>query len=542
MRRDLKQRGARAAWLAIAGIGFAWATSASAHIYSDQLPGDGSVVTGHASYMNSGPPAGFHNAATLTVSGNTVIDWGSGHLNVGGSHGGFTIGQDAYLLINHSGAASLLNVDTSGNASYILGEIQTVGAHFPVYVANGNGIVVGSEGAIVAGGGFGLLAYSYADQNLKTFSGTVSVSNHQAADGEQITVAPGATFLTHVGSALLLAGEKVTVGFGQQVTGTGTQATNPVNFLSGYSFAGFNASNGTYATAPQPVQLGILGGLFPPGQIVLNGTSTGWVAPKGSLVYSYRDITTSGNLTLPGSSGLRWGHDFINEKGGTLSFLAAVNNSSASPANNFLNYGTVESYGKGNVALSVGGYILNDNGTIESTGAGSTLTLAAVRSLTNHEGTISGAGNTVLSSSDSSIVNFNNDAKPATAEIVSGGTLALSAAHHIRNQGGTIEGAGNTTLTAGSFIHNEGNSGNAGVIGSTAGYTSLHAGRSVRNQGEIFTDSGSAAIYLYSGNRNINNHGGTIGLTSLPQLPIYANNPIKGGTVHGAVQPTYQAP
>ncbi|MGH8233680.1 MAG: hypothetical protein ACREPU_05720, partial [Rhodanobacteraceae bacterium] len=111
-----------------------------------QLPGEGKVVSGgaSASAITSG-------SQTITLTGNTVIDWGASGAtlntaNPGGTGSaqpaGFNIGSGAALTFA-DGGSSVLNVDVSGNASQIMGGLNNTGAG-NIYVANTNGVIVGA--------------------------------------------------------------------------------------------------------------------------------------------------------------------------------------------------------------------------------------------------------------------------------------------------------------------------------------------------------------------------------------------------------------
>ncbi|WP_208526694.1 hypothetical protein, partial [Methylacidiphilum sp. Yel] len=102
--------------------------------FSNQLPGNGQWVSGTPSTAPT--YTGVLGSATLTVSAPTGILWGSAApniTNVPGSAPGFNIGQSATLTIN--GGFPVLNVDVTGNPSYIMGSL-TAAASTPVFVAN----------------------------------------------------------------------------------------------------------------------------------------------------------------------------------------------------------------------------------------------------------------------------------------------------------------------------------------------------------------------------------------------------------------------
>lgn len=174
----------------------------------------------------------------------------------------------AYLVLAHTpGTASLLNIDATGNPSPILGMIVSAGAsahNFPIYIANGNGIIFGNNSVsrIVGSGGVGLLGYSLSTKpgDWTNWNGTVSVTQSMAKGAAgTITIPYGTTLLTRVGSSILLAAPNVTINSSNQFSDYDPGVTHPLNILSGYAFGGFNASTGTYASAPTAITASVSG-------------------------------------------------------------------------------------------------------------------------------------------------------------------------------------------------------------------------------------------------------------------------------------------
>lgn len=198
-----------------AAVLLALATPAAfAAVSPTQLPGVG--------YANSTSVTSAVTASTntLTITNSAtapvVIQWGGSKpsyatgstINSGGS-AGFNIGQSATVVFSAKASQPVLNIDATGNPSQILGNLQVSGADsasMPLYVANANGIVVGSGAVISAAGGLGLINANMnntAALNLFESSGTVGIDFTGATGG--ITISQGAN-LNQVTTGLLIAG------------------------------------------------------------------------------------------------------------------------------------------------------------------------------------------------------------------------------------------------------------------------------------------------------------------------------------------------
>ncbi|QSR89627.1 hypothetical protein IT6_05015 [Methylacidiphilum caldifontis] len=341
-----------------------------------QLPGNGTIVAGTAHYTTMTPPPGYSNAATLSVIGPTAILWGSsgGTLNVTGSGPGFNVGSSAYLSI---GGNSVLNVDTTGSPSYIMGAIHTFSAT-PVYVANGSGVIVGPNASITAAGGLGLLGYNLSSQ-ASTFNGTVSVA--PTTVGSFVNVESGAS-ITASGAhyaSILIAAPSVNVGIATSGSLV-TSSSGTVNIISGYAFSGYYAFANTFVTSPSVITNSTSGATA--GSITISGPASGsFVFPAGSFLLSSGNITTNGNLVLPGGSDIQWGLGYGSMgmwQGwlynlGTISFSQALSPQTVSYHGSLSNSGTI----LGNPAATLPGIVIWVTGSI-----------------VNHSGAVMNGGNT----------------------------------------------------------------------------------------------------------------------------------------------------
>jgi filamentous hemagglutinin family protein len=171
-----------------------------------QLPGQGRIVAGQASVGNL-----VAGSMSLNVNGPTVINWGKGgDINAAGP-AGFNIGSGAHVNFNGSTtSAAVLNIDSSGQPSQIFGALTAHGAN--VFVANGNGIIVGAKAQISSDRMVGLIANRLLPGAAAGFDGR-SGSIAYGSDGGDVTVLPGASF-GGGGKVLVAGGGNVNVDLG----------------------------------------------------------------------------------------------------------------------------------------------------------------------------------------------------------------------------------------------------------------------------------------------------------------------------------------
>lgn len=369
---------------------------ALAAVSSTQLPGVGYVVNGSAT---SGVSA-TTNTLTVTASATTpiVIQWGgsapaatsSPTINANGT-AGFNIGQNATVDFAGS-AAPILNIDATGNPSQILGTLNaSQGA--AVYVANANGIVVGSRAVITAPDGLGLIDANLNTTNaLNLFTGSshlVGIDFTGATGG--VTVNAGAD-LNGVGGGLLIAGAgnvNVAGAFVSQagstvysindgvpltvdagVGGYGTAGSFTVNdaVVSGNdgSFAtgssGGAASDYTYTDAPNSAVMLNLGTTRSP-----YNSKTGFVAYADGNILVASGSNLSNLLFDTDENAFNWTGTFTNE--GILNYGDQSGSSvTKTTAASFLGYQSSYSKIHQNTtqAVSAGGFVNASSGEINS--------------------------------------------------------------------------------------------------------------------------------------------------------------------------------
>ena len=162
----------------------------------NQMPGAGqlqAVSLGSAGTSITGnvigaPITGLVNGATIGVDGKVVLRWGGTGAPVDAANPvGFNLGSNATLTFSAiSGGSAVLNIDASGNASQIYGNLVSsvvpYGFAPAMFISNANGIVVGAGARIVAPSGVGLIG-----ANLNN---TTSVNDFVGNNGWVIPAAP----------------------------------------------------------------------------------------------------------------------------------------------------------------------------------------------------------------------------------------------------------------------------------------------------------------------------------------------------------------
>jgi hypothetical protein len=142
-------------------------------IAANQMPGGGQVlaVSGGTSVNGGGVGkaiTGLNPGASISIQNAkynapyTVIRWGGSSAPADSTNpGGFNVGSSAAITFTTSNqytGGGVLNIDASGNPSQIEGTVA--GNNMAVYLANGNGLVVGATGKLNLPQGGGLLAWS----------------------------------------------------------------------------------------------------------------------------------------------------------------------------------------------------------------------------------------------------------------------------------------------------------------------------------------------------------------------------------------------
>ena len=376
---------------------------------STQIPGQGFKAAGPASINVSSstavstPP--YSQQMTVSMSGTAasttgvVIQWGgttASTLNPSGV-AGFNIGSSAEVTFQNSvtgGGASrtvnVLNVDASGNPSYIEGRLNYAGPG-SLWVANGNGVIVGGSAVINAPDGLGLV-----DEDLNKVgvyngfysSGTVPVNfaGNLPGNNAGLSVADGA----HVtaGFAMLVGANAVNVGdvsglsgvpavvdggIGGSVDGilTGTPVFNPDDSI---------ASGNVDVATNVGLNLGASGAfdasalnVYADGDVTNTGTLTG--VTQGTVQWINGTLTNAGELDFASTSGYADlgfasnGGTMLGTNGPVLSTPLYGNQPSPQGAGAFVNTGTLSATGASSGLVFAGAAFNNEGGITLSSGA-----------------------------------------------------------------------------------------------------------------------------------------------------------------------------
>lgn len=477
-----------------APVAFAAAPTAS------QLPGNG-VVTSGTSITKNAPTSG---AETITLGGtNAVITWGgTGTPTINTKQpGGFNIGSKATLHFAASAgatkAAAVLNIDASGNPSQIMGTLNDTGSGkaVDIFVANGNGIIVGSGAKISSGGAVGLIGESGNALGDSAFAQGASAVydgiTFNGTAGGDVSVAKGASI--SAGTTVLVAGgSNVNVDLGALTTGAATlQAGENVG---GGAFASTNKSavltvSGQLPTSGTP---GTIATFDSAGNAVNNGTLD--LAASAPTVNVGGTFTNAGALTLPGTGGLT----VVNN--GQLTTTAGGSFASLTNKGTYTSNGTVTVTGgdlvnggsiSGGGAISVTGGDLTNTGSIDAGSIGGSVTVT--NGSINNSGTMKNvtAVNT-MSDSGSAGYTAGADYSIRNSGSISGFTVGSSIN---ANEGVNRTPTGTTTnTTTGSFT-------NTGILafatgGPSSGYEldiSANNNLSLGGQVEQFASGATAA-------------------------------------------------
>jgi len=403
-----------------AAIALAMGSTAAmaAGVTATQLPGKGKVVLQGADGTAAAIDASTATMA-VAVTGSTVIDWGSGTaLNPNGV-GGFNIGSDA--TVQFFGNAGVLNIDSSGNASQILGKLT---GESNLFVANANGIIVGKGASITTGGALGLIANAIAPDQTG-FDGTAPAYNGTGSGN--VTVAAGA----ELGGAtvLITGGNVVNVDVGSIGANTTIRAGLPSSDAGPFSDKNTKAMVNLTNAGSDPVILGV-------GDVI---ASAGGASTAGAIDFSAvtapvavaGTFTNNGTLAFGGSAASFTGgfvNNLIYTGTGTLAAASVVNNgamgakdaplaSITTSAGGITNAGTLYS---GALSTSKGG--LSNTGVIESAGG-----------VTTNGGGLSNDGN-----------------------ITVGGSVSVTSGNVVNNGNieSTVTGGSTLTVTGGSITNN----------------------------------------------------------------------------------------
>lgn len=343
------------------------------------VPVNGTVVQGSVSYSignNTVDSLGSGVTATLSVSlGSTanVIDWGNPNtaatINPSSTLAGFNIGTGSSVNFTTgvSGGAVVLNIDDSGQLSTLNGSLT--GTDVNVFVANQNGIVVGSA-AVLTAPVLGLIASNVSNTAL-TNSSTPTIALSFATAGS-ISIANGAKL--NAGStteAVLIAGAGTV-----NVAGTSLDAISTNLVIDGGVSGLYDSNTGTFGAT---TSVGNVNLTTAPTNVDLNLGTSGTQFTL-SAVYADGNITNAGDVILAASpqfTGTFTNNGYVSNDGAapldiggadTSSSEIYVNTSTPAPFGSVVNNGTISAASGFNV--NIGGTFTNtSNGQVNVTSA-----------------------------------------------------------------------------------------------------------------------------------------------------------------------------
>ncbi|BAJ79400.1 hypothetical protein ACMV_00530 [Acidiphilium multivorum AIU301] len=277
---------------------------------------------------------------------------------------GFSLGPNSTLNLTNAGSGAVLINDVSGAPSQIFGAINDTSAG-PLFIANGNGVVVGATGAITmpAGEAVGLVGLTPTTSNLTAFEGASSPSG-------SITI--GGSNNAGSGAVTLDSAAKIAATGGLIVAGNGA-----INIGAGPEDGGsiFIASGAAVSVNPYS------GIISPPPTLEVSTASVNLTGGTKSAPLVVAGLYAAGNVTNSGYVALNSGAEKV---GGTFTNTST---------------GVVDVAGEPSSSLAAGA--VNNAGSIN----GSTnLTVTGIYGVTN-TGAISSTAGITLKSSDGNIVN-----------------------------------------------------------------------------------------------------------------------------------------
>ncbi|WP_437559086.1 beta strand repeat-containing protein [Acidithiobacillus sulfuriphilus] len=462
--------------------------------------GGASVVANTSQIANNPGVPGlttYSTGLTINISGtvasaNTpvVIDWNTSStgttLNPAASGGGFNVGSQAVASFVNSAQLSgntpttvnVLNIDTTGNPSQIYGQLDMHGNGGTLWVANANGIVVGSGAAIIAPGGLGLISSPNATSGgtLATSftSGTAAINFSGATAGVGgVTVDRNAN-LSGVGTFLLVAGNNnvnvattpgsgnlyIDGGIGANVTTTtGVMTPNDASGNYGDATTAVLVNVGTTASPYANLTALVDGNLTNMGSLTVTQGQINWI--NGTFVnYGTLDVTPVQSPLQ--SYGVLGFNTFTTQyiPLGLTSNTQTVYGNTANPfpTGNFENAGTVNVTAAGsNGFVFFGAGFQNDLGaTLNVSGSDYLITSSNGVTLAGIQNSLSG-GLTVAALGANSVVNIQSPVTASTGILLAANTANISSTVTVTTPGnftfyGPESGAAQMNLASGGSI------------------------------------------------------------------------------------------
>jgi hypothetical protein len=441
-----------------AAVALALGVALPSAAFAAGMPGLGTVTVGNVT-ASAGATiggvvgstiTGLPSGVTLTVTGNSVVQWGGNTTTTDSNPAGFNLSPGSVLNVTGAaGGTSLLNVDASGNPSVIAGLLQSTGTKATrLFIANANGITLTSTGTIAAPY-VALIGANLAVGNVAGVP-TASATSAQAVFGTgglvPVTFANGNGNITVQGA----------------IIGDGTAKAPAINATNGLLIAGSGSVNVDFtnvkaANGSATVLGGTSVGVTNAGALNYSGTNFGYgsatsAAPgyfatnvalnNAPVALNY--VAAYGNLTFSGNSVLSPAYDWKGTLSNTGSLQMANNSIVGATLAGLGNrwFDTPNATGTGFVNGPVGS--INNSGTLTSGGVGIT-TISNGFTNTGTMNLQAGIGNALSISSGSGDINLggvvqtnNSQAAIKSATLLTGpgaGNINVSAPLTIGNSG-----------------------------------------------------------------------------------------------------------
>ena len=342
-----------------------------------QLPGQGKVTLGSVSTVSVDNVA---HTLTIPLAAVAVINWEQGttssDINSTGT-AGFNIGAGA--VVTFTGAYPVLNIDSTGKPSQIFGALN---AADNIFVANSNGIIVGSGGSITTTGltihgVIGLIGNTtFATTPPTAFDGTAASLDYNGSGGD-VTVQSGSTL---TGSTVLISG--------------GGNVNVDLGALKGAASLSAGTSQGGVPVTPNKgASLAITGGTLTGSISHFNSAGTASNAAAldlASITYSVSGVfTNTGDLTLPAINGAVVNQGTLDTSGGGATFTSLTNAGSYKADGIIVGDPTIANTGgnlTNNGEITGGAIVLVHDGNINNTGSISGVTSLTTQSDSGDEG------------------------------------------------------------------------------------------------------------------------------------------------------------
>ncbi|WP_426114289.1 hemagglutinin repeat-containing protein [Massilia sp. PWRC2] len=498
-----------------------------------QIDSSGRLVSAGAGPMVITSTTGIANAGTivangvLTLSAETLDNTGGGTIGAGAtldlavrdqvSNAGVLTSQGT-LRFEQAGA-SLLNTGRLGAGAEIDIGNARISNHGQIYTVNNSGAAIhlqtgrfdNTNGVLYADGSLNV----QTDDGIANDAGLLHAGTAMAITaGGALDNSRGAIELS--GGAMNLAAASIENG--GRIGNAGAQKTS-IASINSIVNSGTLAGNGALDVHAASLQNSASGQLTAAGELQLDVhqqlNNAGTISSGAALAFDQAGAAFSNSGLISAAGDLRVRAASFDNRGGRMSTVVASGKDIAITAASLDNQGgaivaehnlalgiggMVDNaqgvlHSGGDLVLSAAGALRNGAGFIESSGAGSSLTVDAA-SIDNGNGTVSnaGGGDTRLSS-HAGIVN--------SGAIAGMGRVLLSATTLLNQAGAMIASGGNLTLAATDRLENH------GKINSNGTLTFDQRGADFFNSGEVL--SGANAILNA---RVVDNSGGRLGTAS----------------------------